>query len=112
MSGRGTKQRLPRRKETSSHITYTGKIKRQDSKTLEDSPRARLLFMAGIYSVGEGAGGKQIYSYSVLTREADSCLSWLHHRYKLISMLNLTTNDTTEMMMTKNIFDMLYILSR
>merc|ERR1719412_1650993 len=36
--------------------------------------------MAGIYSVGEGAGGKQIYSYSVLTREADSSLSWLHHR--------------------------------
>ena len=62
------------------YYIYRKDQKNEDSKTLEDSPRARLLFMAGIYSVGEGAGGKQIYSYSVLTREADSCLSWLHHR--------------------------------
>jgi len=62
------------------YYIYREDQKNEDSKTLEESPRARLLFMAGIYSVGEGAGGKQIYSYSVLTREADSSLSWLHHR--------------------------------
>ena len=48
----------------------------------EDFEGHKPLFMAGIYSVGEGAGGSKVFSYSVLTREADSNLSWLHHRYK------------------------------
>ena len=47
----------------------------------EDFEGQKPLFMAGIYSVGEGAGGSKVYSYSVLTKEADSNLSWLHHRY-------------------------------
>ena len=47
----------------------------------EDFEGQKPLFMAGIYSLGEAAGGGKVYSYSVLTREADSNLSWLHHRY-------------------------------
>jgi len=58
-------------------------LKDQSNKDLgegEDFEGQKPLFMAGIYSVGERAGGSKIYSYSVLTREADSNLSWLHHR--------------------------------
>ena len=47
----------------------------------EDFEGQKPLFMAGIYSVGEASDGRKVYSYSVLTREADSNLSWLHHRY-------------------------------
>ena len=59
-------------------------LKDKSSKDLgegEDFEGQKPLFMAGIYSVGEGAGGSKVYSYSVLTKEADSNLSWLHHRY-------------------------------
>ena len=47
----------------------------------EDFEGHKPLFMAGIYSVGEGPDGRKVFSYSVLTREADANLSWLHHRY-------------------------------
>jgi len=40
----------------------------------------KLLKMAGLYSVWRGEDGVPVYSYTVLTRESNSVMSWLHHR--------------------------------
>lgn len=40
----------------------------------------QLLYLAGLYSVWSGGGGAPVYSYTVLTRQSNSTLSWLHHR--------------------------------
>ncbi|XP_023343588.1 embryonic stem cell-specific 5-hydroxymethylcytosine-binding protein-like [Eurytemora carolleeae] len=36
--------------------------------------------MAGLYSVWRGQDGTPVYNYTILTRESNSVLSWLHHR--------------------------------
>lgn len=43
----------------------------------------KLLYMAGLYSVWEGDDAV-IYSYSVITMDSNSTLSWLHHRMPAI----------------------------
>jgi len=40
----------------------------------------RLTHMAGIYSVWKREDGTPVYNYTVLTRESNQVLSWLHHR--------------------------------
>jgi len=41
----------------------------------------KVLMMAGIYSIWKGKEGEEpLLSYSIITREANSVISWLHHR--------------------------------
>jgi len=40
----------------------------------------RLMYMAGIYSIWDRGNGWPVNSYSILTRESNSVLSWLHNR--------------------------------
>eukprot|EP00092_Neocalanus_flemingeri_P029451 GFUD01031979.1.p1 GENE.GFUD01031979.1~~GFUD01031979.1.p1 ORF type:complete len:329 (-),score=114.24 GFUD01031979.1:22-1008(-) len=39
-----------------------------------------LLYMAGLYSVWRGGDGVPVYNYTIITRESNKVLSWLHHR--------------------------------
>ena len=39
-----------------------------------------LLYLAGLYSVWRGPGGEEVVSYSIITRESNQVLAWLHHR--------------------------------
>jgi len=39
-----------------------------------------LLYMAGLYSVWKGGEGAPVYNYTIITRESNKVLSWLHHR--------------------------------
>ena len=39
-----------------------------------------LLYLAGLYSVWRGPGGQEVLSYSIITRQSNSVLAWLHHR--------------------------------
>lgn len=43
-----------------------------------------LLKMAGLFNCWTSPEGKQIYSYSVITMEANDTFSWLHHRMPAI----------------------------
>jgi len=40
----------------------------------------KVLYMAGLYSVWRGGDGAPVYNYSIITRESNKLLSWLHHR--------------------------------
>lgn len=42
-----------------------------------------LLKMAGIFDIWSNESGDQIWAYTVLTRESDDVLSWMHHRTPL-----------------------------
>ncbi|XP_034231873.1 abasic site processing protein HMCES isoform X2 [Thrips palmi] len=44
----------------------------------------KLLKMAGLFSCWTSSEGKPIYSYSVITMEANATFSWLHHRMPAI----------------------------
>jgi len=39
-----------------------------------------LLYMAGLYSVWKDGDGTPVYNYTIITRESNKVLSWLHHR--------------------------------
>jgi len=40
----------------------------------------KVLYMAGLYSVWKGSDGTPVYNYTIITRESNKVLSWLHHR--------------------------------
>jgi len=40
----------------------------------------KMLYMAGLYSVWRGGDGLPLYNYTIITRESNKVLSWLHHR--------------------------------
>jgi len=40
----------------------------------------KMLYMAGLYSVWRGGDGVPVYNYTIITRESNKVLSWLHHR--------------------------------
>jgi len=42
--------------------------------------KGKVLFMAGLYSTWKGDDGAPIYNYTIITRESNKTLSWLHHR--------------------------------
>ena len=39
-----------------------------------------VVYMAGLYSVWRGGDGAPVYNYTIITRESNKILSWLHHR--------------------------------
>ena len=43
-------------------------------------PGGEVLYMAGLYSVWRGGEGAPVYNYTIITRESNKILSWLHHR--------------------------------
>ena len=43
-------------------------------------PSQPLLYLAGLYSVWRGPGGEPVLSYTIITRQSNSVLAWLHHR--------------------------------
>lgn len=60
----------------------------------------RPLYMAGLYSTWTGSDGRQVFSYTVLTRESSPLLAWLHHRMpcfladsSLLSWLTCTSSQ-------------------
>lgn len=61
------------------------KVRIEDRKTWpEDIQELVLLKMAGLFDLWHGAGGSEMYAYSVLTRESDDVLSWMHHRTPVV----------------------------
>lgn len=61
------------------------KVRIEDRKTWPDKVEDLVLLkMAGIFDLWRGAGGNEMYAYSVLTRESDDVLSWMHHRTPVI----------------------------
>lgn len=44
------------------------------------SNKLNLLKMAGLFDVWENENGETVYSYTIITFESNSTLSWLHHR--------------------------------
>lgn len=52
-----------------------------------------LLKMAGIFDVWTDACGDQMWAYTVLTRESDDVLSWLHHRTPVFLETEQQIND-------------------
>lgn len=53
-----------------------------DEETGWDGPK--ILKMAGLYDIWKSPAGDEIYSYSIITMEANESLSWLHHRMPAI----------------------------
>ena len=39
-----------------------------------------LMYLAGLYSVWRGPGGEPVHSYTIITRQSNQVLAWLHHR--------------------------------
>jgi len=39
-----------------------------------------VLYMAGLYSMWRGADGVPVYNYTIITRQSNQILAWLHHR--------------------------------
>jgi len=65
-----------------------------------------LLYMAGLYSVWRGGEGTPVYNYTIITRESNKVLSWLHHRMpaflspdQFSSWLNPSTTPTQALAM-------------
>lgn len=52
-----------------------------------------LLKMAALFDVWTDAKGDQMWSYSVITRESDDVLSWLHHRTPILLETEEQVND-------------------
>jgi len=66
------------KQEEGIRIEQCGKMTDEDLEGDWNGPK--LTYMAGIYSKWEGPDGWPVFSYSILTRESNSVLSWLHHR--------------------------------
>jgi len=66
------------KQEEGVRIEHCGSICDDDLDSEWSGPK--LTYMAGIYSKWEGPDGWPIFSYSILTRESNPVLSWLHHR--------------------------------
>ncbi|XP_023932919.1 embryonic stem cell-specific 5-hydroxymethylcytosine-binding protein-like [Lingula anatina] len=63
------------------------KSEKEEEKKTDEYDRSRLLTMAGVFDTWKGSDnkdGEPLYTYSVITVEASSSLSWLHHRMPAI----------------------------
>lgn len=59
-------------------------VKIEDRSTWTGPEDVNLLRMAGIFDVWTDDSGDQIWAYTVLTRESNDVLAWMHHRTPVI----------------------------
>lgn len=87
---------------------HTG-IKIENSESV-DKPlgKLNLLKMAGLFDVWENADGEQMYSYAVITLEADDQLNWLNDRMPAILE---SEKDVADWIDYKRVTDSEYLLS-
>lgn len=68
--------------ERPAYYIYTPQLEgvKLEDKSTWNCDNIRLMFMAGLFDVWHDSNGESMQSFTIITFESDSKLSWLHHR--------------------------------